>query len=106
MAVLRCRFSLGSIVCGAVLDDRGWRWSGFVLPGDLVELSSHAWPTGAAAESCLVGRCYARQFSQNLRVWTDEHRAVALFGAVVGSTDVRTGKYDMDLSPEDGSVDR
>ncbi|KAE8785052.1 Serine/threonine-protein kinase HT1 [Hordeum vulgare] len=37
------------------------------------------------AESCLVGRCYARQFFQNLRVWTNEPRAVALFGAVVAS---------------------
>ncbi|KAE8784407.1 Serine/threonine-protein kinase HT1 [Hordeum vulgare] len=58
------------------------------------------------AESCLVGRCYARQFFQNLRIWKDEHRAVALFGAVVASTDVQTGKDDMDLSPEDGSVDQ
>ncbi|KAE8797458.1 Serine/threonine-protein kinase HT1 [Hordeum vulgare] len=58
------------------------------------------------AESCLLGRCYAQQFFRNLRVWTDEHRAVALFGAVVASTDVRTGKDDTDLSPEDGSVDR
>ncbi|KAE8799357.1 Serine/threonine-protein kinase HT1 [Hordeum vulgare] len=58
------------------------------------------------AESCLVGRCYARRFFKNLRFWTDEHRVVALFGAVVTSTYVRTGKDDTDLSPEDGSVDR
>ncbi|KAE8821278.1 Serine/threonine-protein kinase HT1 [Hordeum vulgare] len=37
------------------------------------------------AESCLVGRCYARQFFQNLRVWTNERRAVALFGVVAAS---------------------
>ncbi|KAE8773125.1 Arginyl-tRNA synthetase [Hordeum vulgare] len=37
------------------------------------------------AESCLVCRCYARQFFQNLRVWTNDRRAVALFGAVVAS---------------------
>ncbi|KAE8794818.1 hypothetical protein D1007_30371 [Hordeum vulgare] len=36
-------------------------------------------------ESCLVGRCYARQFFQNLRVWTNERRAVALFGVVAAS---------------------
>ncbi|KAE8769263.1 Arginyl-tRNA synthetase [Hordeum vulgare] len=37
------------------------------------------------AESCLVGRCYAQQFFQNLRVRTNERRAVALFGAMVVS---------------------
>ena len=47
MATLRCRFSLGSIVCRAALEDRGRRWSGFVLHGALVEMSSHAWPIGA-----------------------------------------------------------
>ena len=47
MAVLRCRFSIGSIVYGAALEDRGRRWSSFVLHGASVELSSHAWPTGA-----------------------------------------------------------
>lgn len=56
MVVLRCRFSLGSIVCGTALDDRGRRWSGFVWPEDLVELSSHAWPTGATlSHAWLVG---------------------------------------------------
>ncbi|KAE8792686.1 Lactation elevated protein 1 [Hordeum vulgare] len=54
-------------------------------------------------ESCLVGRCYTRRFFKNLRFWTDEHRVVALFGAVVASTDVRTVKDDTDLSPKDGS---
>jgi hypothetical protein len=47
MTALRWRFSLGSIVCGAVLVVRGRRWSGFVLHGASVEMSSHAWPTGA-----------------------------------------------------------
>ena len=42
MAALRCRFSLGSIVCGAALEVRGRRWSGFVLHGASVEMSSHA----------------------------------------------------------------
>ena len=41
-ATLWCRFSLGSIVCGAALEDRGRRWSGFVLNGASVEISSHA----------------------------------------------------------------
>ncbi|KAE8785054.1 Serine/threonine-protein kinase HT1 [Hordeum vulgare] len=36
-------------------------------------------------ESCLVGRCYARQFFHKLRVWTNERKAVALFGSVVAS---------------------
>ena len=58
------------------------------------------------AESCLVGRCYARLIFQSLRVWTDERRTVAPLGAVVASTDVQTGKEDADLSVEDGSVDR
>ena len=58
------------------------------------------------AESCLVGRCYARQIFQSLRVWTDERGAVVPLGAVVASTDGRTGKDDADLSPEDGSVVR
>ena len=57
-------------------------------------------------ESCLVGRCYARQIFQSLHVWTDERRAVAPLGVVVASTDVRIGKDDADLSPEDGSVVR
>ena len=47
MAALRCHFSLGSIICGAALEVRGRRWSGFVLHGASVEMSSHAWPTGA-----------------------------------------------------------
>ena len=47
MAALRCHFSLGSIVCGAALEVRGRRWSGFILHGASVEMSSHAWPTGA-----------------------------------------------------------
>ena len=42
MAALRCRFSLGSIVCGAALDVRGRRWSGFVLHGASGVMSSHA----------------------------------------------------------------
>src|SRR3990170_2750188 len=46
MEVLRCCFSLGLIVCGAALEDRGRRWSGFVLHGASVEMSSHAWATG------------------------------------------------------------
>ena len=71
-----------------------------MLHGISVELSCLA--DRCYAESCLVGRCYARRFFKNLRFWTDEHRAVALFGAVVASTDVRTGKDDTDLSPEDG----
>ena len=76
MAVLRCRFSLGSIVCGPTLKDRGrrgvssscieLRWRCQVMPGPQV---LHC--------SCLVGRCYARQILQNLRVWMDERRAVA-----------------------------
>ena len=47
MAALRCRFSLGSIVCGAALEVKGRRWSGFVLHGASMEMSSHAWPTCA-----------------------------------------------------------
>ncbi|XBH54342.1 hypothetical protein VPH35_076669 [Triticum aestivum] len=47
MAALRCRFSVGSIVCEVALEVRGRRWSGFVLHGASVEMSSHAWPTGA-----------------------------------------------------------
>src|SRR4051812_6421236 len=47
MVALRCLFSLGSIVCGVALEVRGRRWSGFVLHGASVEMSSHAWPTGA-----------------------------------------------------------
>ena len=42
MAALRCRFSLGSIVCGAALEVRGRRWSGFVLHGASGVMSSHA----------------------------------------------------------------
>src|SRR4051812_2934300 len=42
MAAVRCRFSLGSIVCGAALDVRGRRWSGFVLHGASGVMSSHA----------------------------------------------------------------
>ena len=42
MAALRCRFSLGSIVCGAELEIRGRRWSSFVLREASVEMSSHA----------------------------------------------------------------
>ncbi|KAE8785737.1 Serine/threonine-protein kinase HT1 [Hordeum vulgare] len=58
------------------------------------------------AESCLVGRCYARQISRSLRIWTDERRVVVPFGAVVASMDVWTGMDDADLFPEDGSVVR
>ena len=58
------------------------------------------------AESCLVGRCYARQIFQSLRVWTDERKAVMPLCAVVAAMDVRTGKDDVELSPEDGSVVR
>ena len=58
------------------------------------------------AVSCLVGRCYARQIFQSLRVGIDERRAVESLGAVVASTDGRTGKDDADLSPEDGSAVR
>mgnify|MGYP005831086641 CR=1 FL=1 len=36
-----------SIVCGAALEVRERRWSGFVLQGASVEMSSHARPTGA-----------------------------------------------------------
>ncbi|KAE8808179.1 Serine/threonine-protein kinase HT1 [Hordeum vulgare] len=54
------------------------------------------------AESWLVGRCYAREISRSLRIWTDERRAVASLGAVVASTDDWTGKDDADLFPEDG----
>jgi hypothetical protein len=43
-------FSLGSIVCGATLDGRGGRWSGFVL---------HGASTAINVKSCLNGRCYA-----------------------------------------------
>uniref|UniRef100_M8B6B7 Uncharacterized protein n=1 Tax=Aegilops tauschii TaxID=37682 RepID=M8B6B7_AEGTA len=57
-------------------------------------------------KSCLAGKCYARQILQNLSVWMDERRAVALLGAVVASTDGRTGKDDANLSPEDGSAVR
>ena len=70
MVALRCRFSLGSIVCGAALEDRGRRWSGFVLHGASVELSSHAWPTGA-----MLGHAW----SEVLRT-TDPPRASSCVG--------------------------
>ena len=79
------------------------------------------------ALSCLVGRCYARQIFQGLQVvsagdtwqhgaevyqWRPRcaqlfaRREEVPFGAVVASTDVRIGKDDVDLSPEDGLVVR
>ncbi|KAE8799290.1 Serine/threonine-protein kinase HT1 [Hordeum vulgare] len=74
-----------------------------VFTGDEVVVALPAVLVGALA---LPLGCYARQFFQNICIWTDEHRAVALFGVVVASTDVRIGKDDTDLSLEDGSVDR
>ena len=58
------------------------------------------------ALSCLVGRCYARQILLSFRVWMDERGEVVLLGAVVASTDGRTGMDDADFSPEDGSAVR
>ncbi|KAE8781013.1 Serine/threonine-protein kinase HT1 [Hordeum vulgare] len=58
------------------------------------------------ALSCLFERCYARQTLQSLRVWMDERREVTPLGAVVASTDGRTGMDDADFSPEDGSTVR
>jgi hypothetical protein len=92
-------FSLGSIVCGAELEDRGRRWSGFVLHGAFCGDVKSCLADRCYDVSYLVGRCYARQIFQNLRVWTDERGAVA-------STDGRTGKDDADLFSEDGSVVR
>ncbi|KAE8820111.1 far upstream element-binding protein 1 [Hordeum vulgare] len=76
MATFRCRSSLESIVCGAALEDTGRRWSVFVLHGASV----------------------------SLRVWLDERREVALLGALVASTDGRTGKDDVHFSSEDGWI--
>ena len=45
-------------------------------------------------ESCLVGRCYARQIFQSVRLGMDERRAVELSGVVVASTVARPGKID------------
>ncbi|KAE8778685.1 Serine/threonine-protein kinase HT1 [Hordeum vulgare] len=104
MAALRCLASFGSIVSGAALDDRGRRWSDFVLIGALVEMSSHAWGDRCYVVSCLLDRCYARQIFQSLHVRMDERRTVAPLGVVVASTDGRTGKGDTDLSPENGTV--
>jgi hypothetical protein len=43
MAALWCQFSLGSIVCGAALDDRGWKKRCQVMPGWLTgPMLSHA----------------------------------------------------------------
>ena len=58
------------------------------------------------ALSCLFDRYYARQILQSLRVWMDERREVAPLGAVVVSTDGRTGKDDADFFSEDGSAVR
>ncbi|KAE8783676.1 Serine/threonine-protein kinase HT1 [Hordeum vulgare] len=58
------------------------------------------------ALSCMFGRCYAQQILQSLHVWMDERMEVAPLGAVVASTDGRTGMDDADFSPEDGSMVR
>ena len=77
------------------------------------------------ALSCLVGRCYARQIFQRLQAvsaggtWRHgaavyrqrpgraqqfARREVVPLGAVVASTDGRTGKDDADLFLEDGLI--
>ncbi|KAE8777227.1 Arginyl-tRNA synthetase [Hordeum vulgare] len=100
MAVLRCRFSLGSIA-GRLRQEverlRLARNFGGAVKSCLADR--------CYAESCLVDRCYARQIFRSLRIWTDERRAVALLGTVVTSTDVWTGMDKADLFPEDGHSD-
>ncbi|KAE8790609.1 40s ribosomal protein s5-1 [Hordeum vulgare] len=49
-------------------------------------------------------RCYARHILQSLHVWMDERREAAPLGAVVASTDGRTGMDDVDFSREDGNL--
>ncbi|KAE8788934.1 Arginyl-tRNA synthetase [Hordeum vulgare] len=101
MAVLRCRFSLGSIVCRAALAD--WQEvERLRLARNFGGAVKSCLADRCYAESCLVGRCYARQIFRSLHSWTDERRALAPLGAVVASTDDWTGKDDADLFPEDG----
>ncbi|KAE8820746.1 Arginyl-tRNA synthetase [Hordeum vulgare] len=61
MAALRCRSSLGSIVCGAALEDRGRRWSVFVLHGVFGGDVRSCLADRCYTLSCMFGRCYARQ---------------------------------------------
>lgn len=50
MVALWCRFSIGSVVCGAALEDRGCRWN-----------DSHVWPTGATmCHTCSAGATHER----------------------------------------------
>ena len=116
MAALRCCFSLGSIVCGAALADRGRRWSGYILHGVSVEMSCNACPIGATLfHVCSVGAQHILQRLQAVSVGGTSrhggavyqrrpqhahqfmHREVVSLGAVVASTDFRTGKDDADL---------
>ena len=46
------------------------------------------------AVSCVVGKCYARQIFQSVRVGMDECRTVELSGVVVASTVARPCKVD------------
>ena len=92
--------------CGVVslLEHRLWSSAG--SQRQEVERLHLARSFGGDVKSCLADRCYARQIFQNLRAWMDERGVVAPLGAVVASTDGRTGNNDADLSPEDGSAVR
>ena len=117
MASLWCRFSLGSIVCGAALHVRGRRREHRLdnlarsFGGDVKSCLTDR----CYALSCLVGRCYARQIFQGLQAvsagdtwqhgaevyqWRPRRaqlfarREEVPFGAVVASTIARPSKVD------------
>ena len=79
MAALRCHFSLGSIVCGAALEVRGRRWSGFILHDASVVMSSHAWPAGATLCHAWPAGATHDRFSKDFKLC----RLVVLVGMVL-----------------------